>query len=857
PFMVKGKTRPVTAYLVEDETGTRPPRGLGSLPFLGRDTELATLTTAITNLTDGYGGVLTLLGDAGMGKTRLLREALTTADVPVIAARAEPYGAATPYRPVRDPLRDLLGLSVGPKDGLAQTLVLAINRLAPDLTPWAPLLGDVLGIPLDPTTATRDLDPQYRPDRTADAVIHLIHATTPGPLIVAFDDTHYSDDATSLLATRLERETADRPWLFLVARRDEEAGYRPISGVTLEVGPLAHETVQDLVYHATAAAPLRPHTVEAVATRVAGNPLFLEETLRNLREHGDIDALPTSLEGMVAAQIDALSPLARRVVRRASVLGRSFRTPILRDLFTDDPDIALDDATLKELADILEPDGNARLRFRHALLRDAAYDSLPFVQRRELHLAAAAATLRRGGNDPAASADSLALHYTMGGDMASTWTWARVAGDRARGTYAYPVAALQYRRALRASDRLDDVPADEVLALWLSLGDVSEIAGDFPGALDAYRKALRWTPTAEVRARVLLRRARAYERLARYRAALGDLTRAEHQLLSSPSQVALRLAAEVKASRAAVLLQQDRFSAALAVADAAEKQARVVGAREALALALERKEIALQMLGRPSGGVHARESLELYRELDDLDAQQRVINNLGAFDFYAGNWVSALAEYTRAAEITRRLGNDVEAAISDSNRGEILVLQGRYAEAGPILEATSRVLRAADFMDGATFSDVQLARVRLAQGDVADAKVLLDSVIDELTSSGKFDSALEAAIARAQVSLAEADPSGANLILDSSLDVARHEAQVLLPQLARVRAEALFALGDAASAARSCAEGIHEARALGLDYELAKLSLLASQHAVTTDVQGALPDDEAVATLRSLGVTTA
>jgi class 3 adenylate cyclase/predicted ATPase len=857
PFMVKGKSRPVTAYLVAEETGTRPPRGLGSLPFLGRDTELTAITAAIDALADGRGGVVSLVGDAGMGKTRLLREALTTTEgITTLQARAEPYGTATPYRPVRDPLRNLLGLAVGPKDGLAQTLVLAIHRLAPDLTAWAPLIGEVLGIPLDPTDATTDLDPEFRPDRTADAVIELIHAAVSGPLVVAFDDAHYSDDATSLLASRLERETAQRPWLLLLARRDERTGYLPSTGVSLAVGPLANDTVQALVYRATAAAPLRSHTVEGVVARVAGNPLFLEETLRNLREHGDIDSLPTSLEGMVAAQIDALSPLARRVARRASVLGRSFRTSILRDLFADD-DITLDDATLTELADILEPDGTARLRFRHALLRDAAYDSLPFVQRRALHLAAAHATLARSGNDPSASADSLALHYSMGGDMASTWTWARVAGDRARDAYAYPVAALQYRRALRASDRLDSLPSEEVLALCLALGDVSGWAGDFPTALDSFRRAARWAPTAEGRARVLLRQARANERLTRYSAALADLTRAERELNGSVSAEAACLRVEATAFRAAVLCQQDRFSLALAVADKAVVEARALGAKAALATALERKEIALQMLGRPTGGRHAREALALYRELDDLNAQQRVVNNLGAFDFYAGDWTSALAEYQRAADLTRRLGNDVEAAISDANSGEILVLQGKYDDARPLLEASSRVLRAADFIDGASFSDVQLARVYLAQGDLTQARTLLDAVINELTASGKLDSALEAAIARAEVALAVDEPEQALTILSSSLDGARKEAQMLLPQLAKVRAMALFALGHVDEAAAACAEGLAEARDLGLGYEQARLSLLAASHGVQPLPPGALAPDEAVSTLRALGVDTA
>ena len=324
-----------------------------------------------------------------------MREALAARDtVPSVRARAEPYGAATPYRPLRDPLRHLLGLDHSGGGELSVWLSDTVPLFVPDLAPWLPLIGDVLSIQVDETQSTRDLNPQYRPQRTADALVRLPEVLGGNELILAIDDAHYADEATAALLSRLEREAGCHPWLLLSTRRDEDGGYRPASAGD-RAGPRPTRRCWSRVLDGTAAAPLRPDDVDAVVSRVAGNPLYIEETLSNLREHGNIEALPSSLEGMVAAQIDALSPLARRVVRRASVLGRSFRVTVLRDLFGDE-EVALDDATQKELADVLEPDGQGRLRFRHALLRDAAYDSLPFARRRAFHLLAAQSTVRRG-----------------------------------------------------------------------------------------------------------------------------------------------------------------------------------------------------------------------------------------------------------------------------------------------------------------------------------------------------------------------------------------------------------------------------------------------------------------------------
>ncbi len=829
PFMVKGKARPVTAYQVDEETGTRPPRGLGSLPFLGRDTELQTMLDAIDALSEGRGGVLSLVGDAGMGKTRLLREALSTAtSIPTLQARAEPYGAATPYRPVRDPLRNLLGLSIAPKDGLAQTLVLAINRLAPDLTPWAPLIGDALGIPLDPTSATRDLDPQFRPDRTADAIIGLIDAATPGPLVVAFDDTHYSDDATATLAERFERATTTHPWLLLTARRDENTGYQPTTGTTITVDALDDTTVRALVHDGTAAAPLRPHDVDAIATRVAGNPLFLEETLRNLREHGDIDALPTSLEGMVAAQIDALPPLARRIVRRASILGRSFRISVLRDLFTDTPNIALDDTTLHELADILEPDGPNRLRFRHALLRDAAYDSLPYQQRRELHRQAAESTLTRARNRPENYADNLALHYSMAGDHQQAWTWGRIAAEQARRSFANSEAALQYRRALDAARRLGDVPLADVVSTWEALGDVRRQAGRFEESLDAYQQGLRVARQPAERLTLLASMARARERAGRYSSALRDLSRAQ-RIAGTVDLNEMPSAAAVLASiRAMVLLAQNRYVAAEAQAEDAVAAARDAGDEESLARSLNVLATAALMLGRADSEAHLHEALIIHQQRGDLAQESAITGNLGALAWFEGRWGDARGLYEQSAAAAQRAGDVVPAALAQANLGELLVAQGRLDEATDSLTEALSTLRAVGYTEGAIFAESQLGRAAAIRGDMHTARGTMARLMAELGGATPTD-AVDLATAFAEAEVDVGDPAHGLAVLDRALSAAAGGAGVYSAAAERVRSRALARLGRLEEATRAHQAAVADASANGLGYELALLELAAQE----------------------------
>jgi class 3 adenylate cyclase/tetratricopeptide (TPR) repeat protein len=850
PFMVKGKSRPVTAYVVGDETGNRPPRGLGKLPFLGREAPLATVCAALMQVRLGHGGVLTLAGDAGMGKTRLLQEALTSEpDLTRLTLRAEPYGAATPYRPVRDPLRQALGLTHVPTADLPSTLRERVSELDPALLPWLPLLGDVLSITVDPTPATRDLDPQFRPERTAAAVIDLLAAAFPQPLVVAFDDAHYSDDATAALLTRLERETQQRAWLLLATRRDADGGYRPLSGTTVPLSPLDDDAVRALILQGTAAAPLRPHDVETVLARVAGNPLFLEETLRNLRDHGDIDALPSSLEGMVAAQIDALPPLARRLVRRASVLGRSFRIAVLTDLF-DQGEFALDDATRRELADILESDGRERLRFRHALLRDAAYDSLPFLQRRQFHLAAAKSIHRRAGPHPEAVADNLALHYWMGGDAEQTWRWARVAGDQARAAFANDDAAAQYQRALAVGRRLPSLPQPDYFAACMTLGDVLEQAGRYADALKAYRDAQAAAEGPADVARVMARRAVVHDRLAQFPRALSRSSTGLRAAEQSSGPERTRLLAELWTTRAAVYVKQERYKRAWAAANEAERFARGSGEPGLIAHTLNLKEEAAHALGRAETGQYSKEALRVLEGQELLRLEAMTTGTLGVIAFYQGRWDDAAAAYRESGETFQRVGDLRLAGFALANVVELLVLQQRHAEADDAVAEAIRAFRAIGLNDARYFTEVLHARSLLARGDAVAARDLAREASEQLWQLGAQGDALLADLVWAEAEMAAGDAPLALSILDDSAQRYRGDWDLVQATACLARGKVLTALGRYDDAVAELRKGLVSAQGMGLNYEAAQLTM------ALADVGAMSPDaaEDARRELQQLGV---
>ena len=179
PFAMKGKTVPVPVFAIGEELGTREAQAREQLPLIGRDEELATLRAALERALGGEGGVITVAAATGLGKSRVIAEAMRGLDVVVASVRAEPYGMTSPYRMLRDPVRTALGVVRGEPAEMTAQLLASFERLAPDLLPLAPLLEDVVNVPIPSTPEAAAIEPRFRPARIADMIVRMIEATVP------------------------------------------------------------------------------------------------------------------------------------------------------------------------------------------------------------------------------------------------------------------------------------------------------------------------------------------------------------------------------------------------------------------------------------------------------------------------------------------------------------------------------------------------------------------------------------------------------------------------------------------------------------------------------------------------------
>lgn len=727
PFEVKGKSLPIQAFSVGEETGVRPPDLSSDLTFRGRDAEVGMLVGVVNTCSRvGRGGMMTVTGETGIGKSRLVAEALERCDgMDTLFIQAEPNGSDNPYWAFRDPLRKFLGIERASNDEMARRLEEKTGELAPDLL-WAlPLIGRVAHIDVEENERTSALEAQFRPGVTADSLIGLLSGGFKRPVAIVAEDAQWLDEASTALLERIGVAAKSRPWTVLITARHQE-DFTPL-GDEVALSPLHESAIREITVDSTQATPLRPHELDAVVARAGGSPLFLNEILRVIAETGTASDLPESLDAVVTTEIDTLPVLARKYLRYSAVLGRRFRREVL-DAFMAEEDVHLDDATTEQLQGFIHEDNEGRITFRHSVVHEVAYNSLPYAKRRELHGRAGLLIESRSMDDLESVAEYLAGHFSQSGDHERAYRYALTAAERAREAYANTDAAAQYQRALAAVKHLSDVDPTELSEVWSKLGAVQDLAGQSEDARKSYGSAIALVDEDAVRvADLRVRRAETWYLSGRMSQARRELTLARSSLDASggASRDAARSRAGVMAYEASIDAGKGDPFKALVSATAAIEQARAAGDDESAARAYTVLDWANFVLGNDEPRL-SEQAVEIYRDLGLYERSVSVLNNLGAFSYYDGDWDRAIDWYRQSVEAAERSGNVVVAANTRTGIAEVFNGQRRFEEALPLVEEAQRVIRSSNADEFLVFAQLQSARARAGLGH-------LDEVADELT----------------------------------------------------------------------------------------------------------------------------
>jgi tetratricopeptide (TPR) repeat protein len=772
---------------------------------------------ALLELRGGHGSVIELVGNAGMGKTRLLSEFRAEApDLPNLVSGCEPYESSVAYLPIRRLLWLLLGAGQD-VSGLAHRLREDVAHRAPELLPWLPLLAIVADTEVPMTPEVRDLGEEFRKAKLEEVTIDYLARSVTDPTIVVTEDVHWMDEGSADLLRAIAGRISELPWLVCVSRRDEETGFvlpEAPRCTSLRLTPLTEDALGSLIDLATEDAPFPRHEVAELSSRSGGNPLFLQELLHAAKSAGTVEGLPDSIEGMIIAEIDRLPSRDRRILRYVSVLGMAFDVGLASALFDEQDD--LDGGVWRRLAAFVEDQGAGRYRFQHALMRDAAYEGLPYRRRKELHA--------RVGNAILAStpdqAEVLSLHFFLAGDDRLAWRYSVIAARRAESAYANLEASRFFRRAIDAGRRLSEVTESDLSSLHEALGDVRERLGDYPGALAAYRAARRYMRDEPVLvAQLLLKEAVVTSRAGGYSQSLRRTSQGRSVLETLQDVEADRKRARLSAWYAHVRRRQGRRAEAIRWARRAIEEAEASDEREALASAYRTLDLTNVELGRYEDVTHYPLALAIYEELGDLLESGTINNDLGAFAYYQGRWDDALVYYERAGALWKRSGDMAAVAIISANVAEILSDRGQLDEAEGMGREALRIWRAVGLKSAIAYGLNIVGRLTYRSGRYEEALELLEQARDLNHEIGDEPEELESDVRIAEC-LAMQGRSKQALQLSTEA-VARSETLggPATPQLQRVRGYALAQLGRLPEAREAFEESVAGARDREADYE--------------------------------------
>jgi class 3 adenylate cyclase/tetratricopeptide (TPR) repeat protein len=519
PVPVKGLAAPVEVYELVGVTALRRrlqtavARGLS--PFVGRQPEMEALQQALTRAGAGQGQVVALLGEPGVGKSRLVYEFLHSHHTQGwlrLESSSASYGKATAYLPVCDLLKAYCHIE--DRDALRTVQakvtgqILTLDNALQDTVPAVLALFEAL--PAD--SPFLSLDPLQRRRRTLEALKRvLLRESQMQPLLLVFEDLHWIDSETQAVLDLLVESLPTAHLLLLVNYRPEyQHGWGSKTYYTqLRLDPLPETSAEELLQALVGAdASLVPLTQLLIA-RTQGNPFFLEESVRTLVETGvlggergayrlekPLDALqvPATVQALLAARIDRLPPEDKRLLQTAAVIGTEVPGPLLHAI----ADTA-EEALYRSLAQLQAAEflyeislfPERAYTFKHALTHEVAYGSLLQERRRALHARIVEALEALAGERRDDQVERLAQHALRGEVWEKAVTYCRQAGTRAAARSADQEAVVCFEQALAALAHLPERrdTCEQAIDLRLDLRNALFPLGDFGRILDLLREA--------------------------------------------------------------------------------------------------------------------------------------------------------------------------------------------------------------------------------------------------------------------------------------------------------------------------------------------------------------------------------
>ena len=727
PILVKGIAEPVRSYLVQ---GVRPRafrvpnRGLEGVEtrMVGRDAELARLTESYETVADeGRLALATIVGDAGLGKSRLLSEfakwlALRPVAPRIFQGRPQPYGNNLPYGLLRDVLAWQFDILDGDSQAAAKAkLARGLEAVLTErLDEQVALVGQLIGLDFQasPHIAAIASEARQLRDRAFYVLCQYfrgVQRSAGAPLVFLLDDLHWADEGSLDFINHLAQALHELPVLVLCLTRPALFERRPLWGrghaehQRIDLGPLTRRGSRELVEALLARLESVPVALRELLTSSAeGNPYFVEELVGMLIDDGVIVAdtepwhvvadkllgvhVPATLAGVLQARIDGLPSAEKAALQQASVVGHVFWDEALQRIGSAAPEV-LEGLMRRELTFGRETtafEGAREFVFKHHVLHQVAYDSVLKSSKREQHRQTADWLVVRSGDRASEYFGLIAEHYERAGATDDAIAYLGKAAEAAASGYVH-AAALDY-----ANRALALAPADaaqvrfELLRtrrqVFANMGRRADQEADVAG-LEALAESLDDDA----------RRAQAGSLRAAYALMMADYSGAA---VAAERAVGWAAAAGVPAAAllahinwARALQYQGDFARAQALTEASLALAREVGNRRIEASSLGQLGILAFSLGRYGvDRAYFREALEIARAAGDRALESGMINNLGDAERRLGHYAAAFELFESGRRLSREIGQRMAEGYLLCNMAYVSFLRGDLEEAVRLAE---------------------------------------------------------------------------------------------------------------------------------------------------------------------------
>ena len=814
-------------------------RGLGfaghgrTTPFVGRQEELDLLHSRLQRAKEGRGQVVGIVGEAGLGKSRLLdewRRSLTGSGIRFLEGRCHSHGASLAFLPVLEVIRRAFRIGdADSREEIAEKTWAALQGLELPAAEMAPYLLHLLGTP-GHADALSGQSPEAIHTRTLEILrLVSVRASAARPIVMVIEDLHWIDHASAAYVAALIESLAGARIMLVTTYRQE---YRPawlqrsyVTQMTLQ--PLSPEESRRALQSVLAGEPVAPGVEEIILARAEGNPFFLEELARTLTEQQGAapTAVPGTVQEVLLARLERLAEDERDMLQAASVLGRDF-SPALLQAVTGGGPVRPRLAPLLDAEFLYEAAAGAETLFvfRHALTQHVAYESLPPARRQGLHAAAAQALESAHAGRPDDALDQIAFHYGASHVHDKAVHYLMRCAARSAARYANVEAATLLEQALSHAERLPAGPDADRTMLGLVFRQAHAL-----GLLGQFQKILERLVTEAPRVARLddaALSARYYFWLGRTFSIMGQRGRATESGRRSLAEAERAGDEELIGSAQYVLAYECYWSGHLeeGVGHAREAVAHLEKGGDRYWLAMAYWVLALNNgpMGEWEASLGALARMEAIADAtSDPKLQSAAAWTAGSVHGLRGDW-------EQGVEIARRglaqSPNPLNTALAMGFLGAIYLEKGDTHEAISLLEKAVEQISAFKTWDMQGWLTAVLGEAQVQGGDAARGRALLEEALTLSRKAGYWWGIGWAQRALGRLALAEGALAEAHEHMSEALDVmqgagARFEVARTRLTLARIEhargahAEAAAHLVEAARVFTATDSPVYVARA--------------------------------------------